>query len=262
MAVHRAPQRHRHHLALVEEHRPQVLQTVGAAGLGVGAGAMVEYLLDPERGRSRRARVRDKGTRAAHELNGGIGVIARDFSNRSRGVAAGARYRLTSREVDDRILHERVRAELGRHVSHPHAVEVKVYDGTVTLKGEVLAAEANAAERAVARVPGVKAVDCRWDAHTDAEGVPGLQGPARPRHPVPELLQQSWSPTARLLTGTAALAGWAVSGMLPRPAAWAMRGAATALAVRAATNHPMRDFVKQRGSFGSRQRQRRRTDPP
>ncbi|MER7618283.1 BON domain-containing protein, partial [Nonomuraea wenchangensis] len=133
-------------------------RAVTAAG-AFCAGAAVAYLCDPVRGRSRRARARDKAAHATHKLRDGLGVLSRDLSNRSRGLAAAVRYRFSGRSVDDRVLHERVRAELGRHVSHSHAVDVLVHDGIVTLAGDVLAAEDERARRAIRRVPGVRGVE-------------------------------------------------------------------------------------------------------
>ncbi|MFI7705025.1 SRPBCC family protein [Nonomuraea sp. NPDC049480] len=223
-----------------EERRPRLSRSIAAAGLGFCAGAAIAYLFDPARGRSRRARSRDKASHATHELRDGLGVLGRDLTNRSRGSAAAVRYRVAGRSADDRILYERVRAELGRHVSHPHAVEVHVQDRVVTLTGDVLAAEEERTRRALRRIPGVKRVEAGWVTHRAAEESFRLRGGGRRREPVPELMQEQWSPTARFLAGTGAAALWAASGGLPRPAAWAIRGAGAVLAARAATNLPLR----------------------
>ncbi|HEX4813227.1 MAG TPA: SRPBCC family protein [Nonomuraea sp.] len=225
---------------IIEQRRTPASRAALAAGAGVCAGVAVAYLFDPVRGRTRRARLRDKATHATHELRDGMAVLGRDMSNRSRGSAAAVRYRFLGRSADDRILYERVRAELGRHVSHPHAVEVQVQDRTVTLGGDILAGEEDQARRAVQRVPGVKHVHAPWRTHRDTAGVPTLQGAGRHREPVPELLQQSWSPTARAVAGTVAAWLWAMSRGLPRPVSWVVGGAGVALAARAATNLPLR----------------------
>lgn len=106
----------------VEERLPPLPRVVGAAAAAVGAGAAIEYVLDPDRGGARRARLRDKAVHAAHKVSDGGRVLGRDLSGRSRGAVAGARYLVAGRVVEDDVLHERVRAELGRRVSHPHAV--------------------------------------------------------------------------------------------------------------------------------------------
>jgi hypothetical protein len=57
------------------------------AGVGLGAGLM--YLLDPRMGRRRRALVRDKAVRLAHEAQDAAEVVARDMRNRAQGLASG-----------------------------------------------------------------------------------------------------------------------------------------------------------------------------
>lgn len=211
-----------------------------AAGVGACAGAAAAYLLDPARGRARRARVRDKAAHTTHEMRDGAAVLSRDLGNRGRGAGAELRYRIAGRSADDRVLSERVRAELGRHVSHPHAVRVSVHDHVVTLEGDLLAEEEEHARKAVRRIPGVKAVDARWIPHIDPSGVPTLQGRGRPREPVPELRQQRWSPTARFGAGLAAAYALTASRRLPGPLAWIVRTAGAAVAARALTNLPLR----------------------
>ena len=57
------------------------------AGMGVGAGLM--YLMDPELGRRRRTVARDKMTSMAHEAYDAAHVVQRDVMNRAHGLAAG-----------------------------------------------------------------------------------------------------------------------------------------------------------------------------
>lgn len=66
-------------------------------------GAAVMYVLDPDKGRRRRALVRDKAVRAAHKTGDVIGSRSRDLGNRARGIAAEARSSLdqASRAVRD-----------------------------------------------------------------------------------------------------------------------------------------------------------------
>jgi hypothetical protein len=53
---------------------------------GAGAGALLMYLFDPDRGRGRRAKLRDQVTRQANQLGSAAGSKARDLRNRARGV--------------------------------------------------------------------------------------------------------------------------------------------------------------------------------
>jgi hypothetical protein len=155
-------------------------------GLGIGAGLM--YLLDPERGRRRRATARGK---AAHFLGAGgtalgrsVGRAWRDLAHRGRGLAAeaGARLHWKTEPVATRVLEDRVRSKMGRFVSHPHAIEVLADDGEVTLAGEILDSEAAALIAAVRSVRGVRKVDDQLRVHESAESVSSLQGEPRKRH--------------------------------------------------------------------------------
>lgn len=60
------------------------------------------------------------------------------MKNRSSGAVAGLRSRFGGDNADDAVVEERVRARLGRLVSHPSAVEVTVIQGEATLLGAVL----------------------------------------------------------------------------------------------------------------------------
>jgi len=57
------------------------------AGVGLGAGLM--YILDPQMGRRRRAIARDKLVSAAHEAQETAGIVSRDMRNRAQGLASG-----------------------------------------------------------------------------------------------------------------------------------------------------------------------------
>ncbi|MFI7061420.1 BON domain-containing protein [Kribbella sp. NPDC050124] len=170
----------------VKDHGHPFLKTAGLAVASVCAGVVTEYLLDPDRGRARRARLRDRSAHVGRGMGEGLNGLSRDMTNRGRGMAMAARYRVTGRSADDSVLHDRVRAELGRHASHPHAVQVRVDNGTVTLVGDMLAAEEKATRHAVKRIPGVKSVDAQWTVHEEPGDVPTLQGKGRGhRSPTP-----------------------------------------------------------------------------
>src|SRR5437879_3371754 len=53
-------------------------------GVAIGAGFM--YLFDPSRGRTRRARIRDKAIHAWNEAGESVESCTRDFANRTQGV--------------------------------------------------------------------------------------------------------------------------------------------------------------------------------
>ncbi len=209
--------------------------------LGGALGALAMYFLDPHEGRRRRARTRDKVVHASKRLNEAGKVTARDTVHRAYGVLANARKLFTHEEVADDVLVERVRAELGRVVSHPHAVEVSADRGHVTLAGPILAEEARPLLRCVRQVPGVKAVSDRLTVYEEAEAqhVSSLQG-GQPRPGARfELLQVNWSPAARLAAGSLG-AGLIAAAFRARAGMCALLGlSGGALIARAATNQPL-----------------------
>lgn len=167
------------------------------SGVGVGAGLM--YLLDPEKGARRRSVIRDKAAHTLHAGGEALGKASRDLAHRGKGLAMRAGSRLRTDEADDRILHDRVRSTLGRYVSHPSAIEVAVEDRHVVLTGDVLASEVDRLLKGVRKVRGVQEVENRLQAHEQPGDVPSLQGgsvrPGRARRSLP--------PATRLLLGVA-----------------------------------------------------------
>jgi hypothetical protein len=123
--------------------------------LSLGAGALLMFYLDPARGRRRRALVRDKLVRAAGATSEAIDETRNDLGNRLQGLKARWHHVNRDEAVDDAVLTDRVRAELGRHTEHARNITVSVCDGEVILTGLVTTAEAKRVERATWRVPGV-----------------------------------------------------------------------------------------------------------
>lgn len=203
--------------------------------LGAGIGATLMYFFDPDRGRRRRALVRDQAAHAGHRMQGAVEAGARDLRNRAQGY--GASMRSLSEPPSDQVLEERVRARIGRVVSHPSSVEVKATQGRITLSGPVLAHEVGLLIDHVLDVPGVQDVENRLEVHREPGNVPGLQG--EPRRRV-TLAEGNWPPSARLVGaiggGATALYGFARGGLVG--AALGIGG--SLLLARAATNLELR----------------------
>lgn len=125
-------------------------------GIMIGAGFM--FLLDPARGRRRRALLRDQIVHRGHEMED-LGVAlasrARHARNRARGSLMEARSRLRTEEVADPVVEGRVRSALGRLVSNPGAIQVSAEHGRVTLRGTAPSDEVEALVEGVQNVPGV-----------------------------------------------------------------------------------------------------------
>ena len=115
--------------------------TIATLIAAAGLGALTMFFLDPLSGTRRTALARDRARHWMHEAADAAGTGWRDLRHRASGVAAGARHLVHREQVSDRVLEERVRAELGRWVSHPHAVSVSVRDGRVLRGGAVLTPE-------------------------------------------------------------------------------------------------------------------------
>ena len=110
-------------LALVVD-MPIALAAVLLFGAGavayrsLGLGAALMFLLDPDRGRRRRAMVRDRiASRAGHSRTF-LRKSRHDMANRARGLAARFRDLAGPVElVEDDVLVERVRAKIGRYAT-------------------------------------------------------------------------------------------------------------------------------------------------
>lgn len=187
---------------------PSIASLIAAAGLG----ALVMFVLDPQSGSRRVALARDRTRRLVRESADAVGVGWRDLRNRASGV----RHLVQRNSASDRELEARVRAELGRWVSHPHAIEVSARQGDVVLSGSVLAAEQAQLKRAVEGVRGVRCVETHVAAYDSPDGMPALQGGrvhSGPRPPWP--LGERHAPATRLL-GMSASVSLVAGGLVRR----------------------------------------------
>ena len=211
-------------------------------GLGLGAG--LEYLFDPDMGNRRRARISDKAVRSLNKTEEAMEATARDVRHRIIGVLSELRSKMTEEgeEVSDALLEARVRAKIGRVSAHPRAIDVQVDNGRVTLSGPILAEEVDPVLSAVSSVRGVAGVENRLEIHPTADNVPSLQGGAQ-RSEQFELMQENWSPTARMMMGAAgvvlSLYGLRRDGLFRTMVGTIGLGILT----RSATNMPMKRMV-------------------
>ncbi|HEV2666831.1 MAG TPA: SRPBCC family protein [Blastocatellia bacterium] len=219
----------------------QVMGLMGLGGLGLGAGLM--FMFDPDRGRRRRALARDQMAHARRMLARASGATSRDLTHRIYGAMAEGGNLFRREEILDDALTDRIRARIGRSVSHPHAISVTVNDGHVSLSGPVLAHEAPRLLSGVSLVRGVKGVENMLTVHTEAENISSLQG-GRPRTGDRfALMQTNWSPTARLLAGLAG--GALMANCLARRdlVSAALGTAGFGLLMRSATNLGMKTLL-------------------
>src|ERR1051325_9050855 len=178
------------------------LGVLGTAGLGAG----LMYLLDPDMGGRRRAILRDKLISFTRVAAWAADKTSRDVKNRVYGALQSTKSRFTGEEVSDDVLVERVRSQMGRAVSHPHAIHVTAKDGRITLTGEILSEEVDDFIGCAQSVKGVKSIENRLSTHDQPGDISSLQG-GRTRHGSRfALLQSNWPPAVRLMVGTSGAA--------------------------------------------------------
>src|SRR6185369_11128088 len=170
-------------------------------GIGLGAGLM--YILDPDRCNLRRTIFKNTVVSGINKTGSAISTKSRDLGNRTYGLFANIRSLFSRDRVSDEKLLNRVRSKLGRAVSHPHAIVLTVNDGRVVLSGPILADEVNDLLGVVSRVRGVQFIDNRLEVHEQAGNHPDLQGGIVRRGGRFELFQNNLSPAARVLISAA-----------------------------------------------------------
>ena len=172
---------------------------------GMAIGAAVAYIADPQAGRRRRAVAREQFARAGRKTRKALDATARDVANRTAGMLAATRARLSRAGFEDRRLVERVRAKLGRVSSNPHAIDVYADEGVVTLCGPILAAEFDDVMTTAWGIPGVLALNNELDVYTSPEGIPALQGAGRTARRSFDFMEQRWVPSTQALVAAAGL---------------------------------------------------------
>jgi hypothetical protein len=174
---------------------------------GVGFGAGMMYFFDPDRGRRRRSLARDQFVHAFAVCQRSADVLQRDARNRMTGMVAEAKsLGRRGQSTTDDVLVERVRARIGRAVSHPRAIEVGAHDGCVILSGPVLAHEVENLIDNVRWVRGVQRVENQLDVHDEAGNFSALQGGVERRYQPLDIMQENWSPTTRAAVGVGSAA--------------------------------------------------------
>lgn len=138
-------------------------------GMAIGAGLM--YLLDFERGVSRRARLRTRAMMRLRKLGEMIHERAREFADKLQ-VAPLQRVAAISliprQPVPDWVLAERTRLETWRTLAHPDSVQISVRDGRVTLWGPVLTGEPERLHARLLKIPGVRKVELQFTTRQEA----------------------------------------------------------------------------------------------
>ncbi len=211
--------------------------------IGFLLGVISSYYLDPVSGRRRRALTKDRFVSVSSKLPPTFGAAGRDLAHELKGIVAGFRSWIRHEPVSDQVLVERVRAKLGRAVSHPRAIEVLAQDGSVVLLGAVLADEFRGLLSAVESIQGVREVHHELEVHESGANVPSLQGDGRRPSSQFEMMQSNWSPAFRHLSAGVAC-GLLVFGFRGKMTRRAITlPTASLLLLRAITNTELKRLV-------------------
>jgi len=162
------------------------------ASLGIGAALM--YWFDPEHGRRRRVELKNQAIRLGNEGVRALDIATRDFENRVRGFVAENRARLSREIPSDETIVQRARAKLGRVCSHPSLIETTCQNGRLLVKGPVLEHERDRVLEAMARVPGVRAVENALEPFVESRETRGITHGIGAR-------RRGFTPATRLMLG-------------------------------------------------------------
>jgi hypothetical protein len=131
----------------------------------LAAGALAMYYLDPQMGAQRRALLADLVASGMRGQPAGGPALQARLARRTYHRAV---------RVDpqaDAELRASIEARLGRLVSHPRALDVRVDKGVVRLSGDVLAREREGLLLQVQQMPGVLKLVNATTAHETPEGI-------------------------------------------------------------------------------------------
>ncbi len=135
---------------------------IGAVGaLALGCAAM--YFLDARNGAARRSFVLDKAVRLFKDTGDLARATGRHIANRSRGMAHSARSKMTTEQVDDQTLEQRIRSQLG-HFGNVRQLDVTVMNGVAIIRGHCSQPDIQNMVAAAGAVRGVQRVQCELQA--------------------------------------------------------------------------------------------------
>lgn len=155
----------------IGEHTTPVLPiTLTAVGCcAIGGGLM--FLMDPQRGRSRRAWLIDKTTSFVRGTGQSFYKTGQHLANRAYGGVEELRGQyMSGGPTSSEQLLQRVRSEMGHMVSHPRLIQVMAdANGSVTLSGQILVSEADRLVSRIESLPGVNLVINRLEVKTSEQ---------------------------------------------------------------------------------------------
>lgn len=107
-------------------------------GAGAVFGALLAYLFDPDRGRSRRARLSEQTTARGRDLSESMRKTVEYQKGVARGIIHDASETLRpEKDYDDQTLMQKVRSEALGYWDGSEEIEIDITDGMVKVTGSV-----------------------------------------------------------------------------------------------------------------------------
>jgi hyperosmotically inducible periplasmic protein len=136
------------------------VRVAGGVLVGLAIGAIAQYYLDPQHGRARRARSRDRATAGVRRLGRRMAKAERRAASDLRGRARRTMHRHAGPAPDDATLVDRVESQVYlRHHGFKGRINLEARNGIVTVRGQLSSRhEIEQVVAAVRDVDGVVAV--------------------------------------------------------------------------------------------------------
>ncbi len=137
---------------------PSGLNSWRALSFGLLAGATLMYFFDGDSGARRRSLTHDKLSHLKRVSKTRLTKRSRDVNNRIIGFFTELQnmFSYSDEAVDDAILEGRIRAKIGRVLTHPKMVHIECHDGHVQMSGYAIGREVPILYDVIRRVRGVK----------------------------------------------------------------------------------------------------------
>ncbi|HET9879034.1 MAG TPA: BON domain-containing protein [Candidatus Limnocylindria bacterium] len=155
----------------IPQRKAGIGSRLGSMALGLGAGALGTYLLDPDRGRSRRARLADQAAALVRRGGRQLERTTRTVTSTVEGKAQALRnLGPGDAPATDAALIDRVESEVFRDRSLPKgSININAENGVIVIRGEL--PEVATRDRLVGAIRGVPGVSDVKDLTNLAEEV-------------------------------------------------------------------------------------------
>jgi osmotically-inducible protein OsmY len=140
---------------------------VKMTAIGIGS-ALIAYLFDPERGKSRRAKLSDQTRSRIRKVQDAARQQMEYQSNRLKGLAHELKSDGSPADLDDDLIRQKIKSEVIGPAQLEN-VEIDVRNGVVTISGDLEDSQYRRLARDIAKVRGVESVDQLQGASTSGD---------------------------------------------------------------------------------------------